>query len=128
MWNCRICGPGGSGSHSAGGPPANRIPGYDSAGIAVRSPEKGLQVKKSKGRLQVLADLTHDGADLTGSLGIGHTRRATHGEPNDINAHPHVSENGAIALVHNGIIENYLEIKEQLAQQGVTFKIGRAHV
>ena len=69
----------------------------------------------------MLADLTHDGADLTGSLGIGHTRRATHGEPNDINAHPHVSENGAIALVHNGIIENYLEIKEQLAQQGVTF-------
>lgn len=95
--------------------------GYDSAGIAVRSDEKGLQVKKSRGRLKALSDLVHGGADLQGRVGVGHTRWATHGEPNDINAHPHVSENGTIALVHNGIIENYLEIKESLQRQGVKF-------
>ena len=95
--------------------------GYDSAGVAVRSESCGLQVKKTKGRLQNLADMIHGGADLEGCLGIGHTRWATLGEPNDINAHPHVSENGQIALVHNGIIENYLEIKEHLQKLGVTF-------
>ena len=95
--------------------------GYDSAGIAVLSEKKGLQVKKSKGRLKVLSALVDGGKALTGCMGIGHTRWATHGEPNDINSHPHLSQNGQIAVVHNGIIENYVEIKEFLRSQGVRF-------
>lgn len=96
--------------------------GYDSAGVAVISPEHGLQVQKSKGRLSVLRSQLADVPPLTGCTGIGHTRWATHGEPNDANSHPHVSQNGKVAVVHNGIIENYVEIKEFLLHQGVQFR------
>lgn len=95
--------------------------GYDSAGLAVLEGKAGLQVAKAKGRLRVLADLTQNGATIHGNLGLGHTRWATHGEPSDINSHPQVSENGRFAVVHNGIIENYVEIKEFLQNQGVKF-------
>ena len=96
--------------------------GYDSAGIAVSSAEAGLQIAKSVGRLQALADKTHEGADVPGTMGIGHTRWATHGEPSDVNSHPHVSSDGRIAVVHNGIVENYLEIKQFLQTKGVEFQ------
>ena len=94
--------------------------GYDSAGICVEQ-NGALKVEKAKGRLQNLIAKTENGALLPGTLGIGHTRWATHGEPNDTNSHPHVSQNGKIAVVHNGIIENYLEIREFLQQKGVKF-------
>ena len=95
--------------------------GYDSAGLAVYDPEKGLQVVKAKGRLQVLRDLTQNGALVPGVMGLGHTRWATHGAPNDINSHPQVSQSGRVAVVHNGIIENYAKLKAFLESKGVTF-------
>ena len=96
--------------------------GYDSAGVAVISAQGKLQVEKAVGRLKVLSEQIHGGADLEGCIGLGHTRWATHGEPNIINSHPHVSENGKFAVIHNGIIENYVEIKEFLIGQGIRFK------
>lgn len=91
--------------------------GYDSAGLAIRNGSSDVEIVKARGRLRVLAEKTNNGTALAGTCGVGHTRWATHGEPSEINAHPHCSDDRNVVGVHNGIIENYQELKDKLLRK-----------
>ena len=101
--------------------------GYDSAGVALLNANNELNVYKAKGKVSDLEAFAAS-KDVGGHIGIAHTRWATHGEPNQVNAHPHMSQSGRIALIHNGIIENYLSLRKELEKRGFTFKSDRKSV
>ena len=95
--------------------------GYDSAGVAMINAHGALNVYKTKGKVSNLEEFCSD-KDYTGTIGIAHTRWATHGEPSSVNAHPHFSESKNLAIIHNGIIENYADLKRKLKEKGVSFR------